>query len=121
LERSSRSDTLSCGAGWEFLAVDNHARVGFTDMHPDELAGSAAQFLRSAVAYYRSLGVRIRRVLTDNGGAFHSTAFSLACRELDIQQRFTRAYRPQTNGKAERFIQSALREWAYAFSYENSQ
>ena len=103
------------------MAVDDHARIGFTDVHADERAGSAARFLRNAVAYYRSFGVRIQRVLTDNGGAFHSTAFTLACRQLGIQQRFTRAYRPQTNGKAERFIQSALREWAYAFTYQNSQ
>jgi len=118
----NRRDTAS-GAGWEFLfvAVDDHARIGFTDVHPDERAGSAAQFLRNVVAYYRSLGVRIRRVLTDNGGAFHSTAFAQTCKRLGIQQRFTRAYRPQTNGKAERFIQSALREWAYAFTYQNSQ
>jgi len=118
----NRRDTTE-GAGWEFLfvAVDDHARISFTDMHRDERAASAVRFLANAVAYYRSLGVRIRRVLTDNGGAFHSTAFTLACRQLGIQQRFTRAYRPQTNGKAERFIQSALREWAYAFTYQNSQ
>jgi len=118
----NRRDTAS-GAGWEFLfvAIDDHARIGFTDVHPDERAGSAVLFLRNAVAYYRSLGISIRRVLTDNGGAFHSTAFTQACKSLGIRQRFTRAYRPQTNGKAERFIQSALREWAYAFTYQNSQ
>ena len=103
------------------MAIDDHARIGFTDVHPDERAGSAVLFLRNAVAYYRSLGISIRRVLTDNGGAFHSTAFTQACKSLGIRQRFTRAYRPQTNGKAERFIQSALREWAYAFTYQNSQ
>lgn len=110
------------GAGWEFLfvAIDDHARIGYSDLHADERAASAVQFLRNAVAYYRSLGVRIRRVLTDNGGAFRSRAFMHACRALNIRQRFTRAYRPQTNGKAERFIQSALREWAYAFTYQNS-
>jgi transposase InsO family protein len=119
---SDRRDTVS-GAGWEFLfvAVDDHARIGFTDLHCDERATSATQFLRNAVAYYRSLGVRIRRVLTDNGGAFRSNAFTHTCKTLGIHQRFTRAYRPQTNGKAERFIQSALREWAYAFTYQNSQ
>jgi transposase InsO family protein len=117
-----RRDSVA-GAGWEFLfvAIDDHARIGFTDMHPDERAASAVRFLRNAVAYYRSLGVRIQRVLTDNGSAFRSRAFRHACRELGIAQRFTRAYRPQTNGKAERFIQSALREWAYAFTYQNSQ
>jgi len=118
----NRRDTTE-GAGWEFLfvAIDDHARIGFTDMHPDERAASAVLFLRNAVAYYHSLGVRIRRVLTDNGGAFHSAGFAQTCKRLGIQQRFTRAYRPQTNGKAERFIQSALREWAYAFTYQNSQ
>jgi transposase InsO family protein len=109
--------------GWEFLfvAVDDHARIGFTDLHPDERTPSAVQFLRNAVAYYRSLGVRIRRVLTDNGAAFRSKPFRAACRSLGIAQRFTRPYRPQTNGKAERFIQSALREWAYAFTYQHSR
>ena len=116
-----RHDTVP-GAGWEFLfvAVDDHARIGFTDMYPDERAVSAEQFLRNAVAYFKSLGVAVRCVLTDNGGAFHSKDFAAACRQLGIKQKFTRAYRPQTNGKAERFIQSALREWAYGFSYQNS-
>ena len=118
----NRRDSVA-GAGWEFLfvAIDDHARIGYSDMLSDERAGSAVQFLRNAVAYYRSLGVRIQRVLTDNGGAFRSHAFVKTCRELGVAQRFTRAYRPQTNGKAERFIQSALREWAYAFTYQNSQ
>ena len=116
-DRRSRSD-----AGWEFLfvAVDDHARVGFTGIHADERAPSAVAFLRDAVAYYASLGVTIRRLLTDNGGAFHSKAFVAACRELGIAKRYTRPYRPQTNGKAERFIQSALREWAYAYTYQHS-
>jgi transposase InsO family protein len=110
------------GAGWEFLfvAIDDHARIGFTDMYPDERGGSAEKFLRNAHAYYTSLGVRLKAVLTDNGSAFRSNAFRGACAELGLKQRFTRAYRPQTNGKAERFIQSALREWAYAFSYQHS-
>ena len=116
-DRRSRSD-----AGWEFLfvAVDDHARVGFTGIHADERAPNAVAFLRDAVAYYASLGVTIRRLLTDNGGAFHSKAFVAACRELGIAKRYTRPYRPQTNGKAERFIQSALREWAYGIPYNHS-
>ncbi|MCX8115509.1 MAG: IS481 family transposase [Burkholderiaceae bacterium] len=110
------------GAGWEFLfvAVDDHARIGFTDMYLDERAASAVQFLRNAFAYFASLGVRLKAVLTDNGAAFRSRDFRDACRQLGLKQRFTRAYRPQTNGKAEPFIQSALREWAYAFSYQHS-
>ena len=112
----------SRGAGWEFLfvAVDDHARIGFTAMHPDEKQGSAIAFLHAAVAYYATLGVTIRRLLTDNGSAFRSKAFVQACRELGIAKRYTRPYRPQTNGKAERFIQSALREWAYGFTYQRS-
>ena len=110
------------GAGWEFLfvAIDDHSRIGFTDLYPDERQGSAVQFLSNAVAYYRSLGMRVRRVLTDNGPAFHSKAFAGACRSLKLKHSFTRAYRPQTNGKAERFIQSALREWAYGIAYNHS-
>ena len=117
----NRRDTVD-GAGWEFLfvAVDDHARVAFTAMHSDERKQSAVQFLRDAVAYYNRLGVTIKRLLTDNGSAFRSKEFRLACQELGITHKFTRAYRPQTNGKAERFIQSALREWAYGWTYQNS-
>ncbi len=117
----SRQDSVA-GAGWEtlFVAVDDHARIAFTAMHPDETQQQAVSFLRNAVAYYARLGVSVKRLLTDNGAAFRSKLFRAACIELGIQHRFTRAYRPQTNGKAERFIQSALREWAYAWTYQNS-
>ncbi len=116
-----RRDTVE-GAGWEFLfvAIDDHARIGFTDLYPDERKASAVQFLINTVAYFRSLGVRARRLLTDNGSAFRSKAFAKACRRLGLKHSFTRAYRPQTNGKAERFIQSALREWAYGIPYNHS-
>jgi transposase InsO family protein len=116
-----RRDTAA-GAGWEFLfvAIDDHSRIGFTDLYPDERKANAIQFLENTVAYFRSLGVRIRAVLTDNGSAFRSKAFRHACARLGLKQRFTRAYRPQTNGKAERFIQSALREWAYGIPYNHS-
>jgi transposase InsO family protein len=118
----NRRDTVD-GAGWEFLfvAVDDHARIGFTDIHPDERAPSAVQFLRNAHAYFASIGVRLKRVLTDNGSAFRSRDFARACTELSLRHAFTRPYRPQTNGKAERFIQSALREWAYGFVYRTSR
>jgi transposase InsO family protein len=110
------------GAGWEFLyvAVDDHSRVAFTQMYPDERKESAVSFLEAASAYYASLGTPVQRLITDNGPAFHSKAFVKRCRELEINQKFTRTYRPQTNGKAERFIQSALREWAYGHAYEHS-
>ncbi len=118
----NRRDTVD-GAGWEtlFVAVDDHARIAFTAMHPDEKKPQAVQFLNDAVAYYAKLGVTIKRLLTDNGSAFRSRDFAQACQALGIQHKFTRAYRPQTNGKAERFIQSALREWAYGWTYQNSQ
>lgn len=117
----NRRDSVE-GAGWEFLfvAIDDHSRIGLTDLYVDERKGSAVQFLRNCVAYYRSLGIRVRRVLTDNGSAFRSKAFARACGSLKLKHSFTRAYRPQTNGKAERFIQSALREWAYGIAYNHS-
>ena len=117
----NRRDSVD-GAGWEFLfvGVDDHSRIGFTDLYADERKASAVQFLRNTVSYFRSLDVIVRRVLTDNGSAFRSKAFARACRRLGVKHKFTRAYRPQTNGKAERFIQSALREWAYGIPYNHS-
>jgi len=110
------------GCGWEFLyvAVDDHARIGFTQMQPDERGCSAVAFVRASVAYYASLGIAVRRVLTDNGSPFLSRAWRDTCAELGIAHKRTRAYLPQTNGKAERFIQSALREWAYGIAYDHS-
>lgn len=118
----NRRDSVA-GAGWEmlFIAIDDHARVAYTEMAPDEKAPAAVAFLRAAIAYYAGLGVKIQRLLTDNGAAFRSHVFRQACEELGIRHKFTRAYRPQTNGKAERFIQSALREWAYGTTYNHSK
>ena len=117
----NRRDSVD-GIGWEvlFVAIDDHARIAFTDMHADEKIPNAVQFLRNAHAYYALMGVQIKRLLTDNGSAFRSHDFAKTCKDLGIRHRFTRPYRPQTNGKAERFIQSALREWAYGFTYQNS-
>ena len=110
------------GAGWEFLyiAIDDHSRMAYTAMYPDEKAASSSSFLDEAVAYFQRFGIRTQRVLTDNGPCFYAHKFLHACRALDIQPKKTRPYRPQTNGKAERFIQTAIREWAYARRYENS-
>jgi transposase InsO family protein len=110
------------GAGWEFLcvAVDDHSRVAFTQMMPDEKALSAAEFLSCAVSWFARIGIRIRRVMTDNGPCFRSELLRDACRWLDLRHRRTRIYTPRTNGKAERFIQSVIREWAYARLYHNS-
>jgi transposase InsO family protein len=110
-------------AGWEYVhvAIDDTSRVAYAQVLPDEQGSSAASFLRAAVAYYAGLGIQIQEVLTDNGGAYRSKAFVGVCRDLGLKQRFTRPYRPQTNGKAERFIQTALREWAYARMYPLSK
>ena len=110
------------GIGWEclFVAVDDHARIGFTQMKPDERANSASAFLRASIKYFAGLGVQVRRVLTDNGPAFRSKVFADMCAKLGVRHLFTRFFRPQTNGKAERFIQSALREWAYGIAYHHS-
>jgi len=110
------------GAGWEFLyvAVDDHSRIAFTAMLPDEKAASSASFLQQAVAYFTRLGIAVRRVMTDNGPCFYAGLFAHACRKLQIKHIRTRIYTPRTNGKAERFIQTAIREWAYARLYQNS-
>jgi transposase InsO family protein len=110
------------GAGWEFLyvAIDDHSRIAFTAMLPDEKAASANAFLRQAVAYFAHLGIPVRRVMTDNGPCFCSFLFAQACRDLALRHIRTRIYTPRTNGKAERFIQTAIREWAYARLYQNS-
>ena len=112
----------SPGAGWEFLhiAIDDYARVAYGELYRDERGPSAARFLARLVRYYQRLGIKIARVLTDNGKCYQSKRFRRACQRLGIKHSFTRPYRPQTNGKAERFIQTALREWAYVRSYANS-
>jgi len=111
------------GAGWEtvFIAIDDHSRVAFAELAADETIESAVSFLKAAVAYYERLGVQISAVMTDNGSAFISRAFAAAMRALGLRHLRTRPYTPKTNGKAERFIQSALREWAYGFVYRNSE
>jgi transposase InsO family protein len=109
-------------AGWEFLyvAIDDHSRIAFTALLPDEKAVSSSAFLRQAITYFAGLGITIRRVLTDNGPCFCSHLFLAVCRQFHIQPKRTRFYTPRTNGKAERFIQTAIREWAYARLYQNS-
>ncbi|CAN5898018.1 hypothetical protein BH11PSE3_BH11PSE3_00610 [soil metagenome] len=91
-----------------------------TQIKPDERKQSAVAFLKAAVAYFASLGVVIERVMTDNGSCYRSVDFRNACRELRIKHIRTRPYTPKTNGKAERFVQTCLREWAYARAYLNS-
>jgi transposase InsO family protein len=110
------------GVSWEFVhvAIDDTSRVAYSQVLPDEEAVSASAFLRAAVAYYAALGVQVKEILTDNGSCYRSRCFAQTCRELGLRHHFTRPYTPRTNGKAERFIQSALREWAYARAYTKS-
>ena len=110
------------GAGYEYLhvAVDDHSRLAFAAILPGQNHRSAIDFFLMARAHYARFGFSIRRVLTDNGSCYKDGTFRMTLRQQHIKHRFTRPYTPRTNGKAERFIQTALREWAYARSYDNS-
>jgi transposase InsO family protein len=118
----NRRDTVR-GIGAEFLhiAIDDHSRIAFTAMYPDQKEASATHFLYSAIAWYARIGIGIRRVLTDNGPCYKAHRFRDTCQSLGIKPKRIKPYTPRTNGKAERFIQTALREWAYARIYQNSQ
>lgn len=109
-------------AGWEFVhvSIDDASRLAFSQILPNEKKESAVAFLEAAIAYYAGLGVTVSRVMTDNGSCYRSKAFAKACRDLRLKHIRTRPYTPKTNGKAERFIQTALREWAYAVAYTTS-
>jgi len=117
-----RGQSNSRGVGWEYVhvCIDDHSRIGFADIMPDQKKRSAVAFLKAAVAYYVSLGVTVERVMTDNGSCYTSLAFRRACQRLGLRHIRTKPYTPKTNGKVERFIQTSLREWAYAFAYQNS-
>lgn len=110
------------GVGWDYVhvCIDDASRIAFVEIKPDEREHTAVAFLEAAVAYYAKLGITIQRVMTDNGGCYRSKLFQKACVRLGLRHIFTRPYRPRTNGKAERFIQTALREWAYAKAYDHS-
>ena len=112
----------SRGAGWEFVhvCIDDASRIAFSQVMPDEKKESATAFLIAAIAYYASLGVTVSRVMTDNGSCYRSHAFRDLCTALGLKHIRTKPYTPKTNGKAERFIQTALREWAYAQAYPTS-
>ena len=108
--------------GWEFLhvAIDDATRLTYAEVLAADDAGACAAFLRRTLTWFRRRGVRIRRLLTDNAMTYRSRAFCGVCRTWAVRQRYTRPYRPQTNGKAERFIQTLLREWAYRVPYRSS-
>jgi transposase InsO family protein len=112
----------SRGAGWEFVhvCVDDATRLAYVEVLGDEKARTCVGFLRRAVAFYRRHGIRVERLMTDNGGAYRSTVHAIACRTLKIRHIRTRPYRPRTNGKAERFIRTMLGGWAYGAIYRSS-
>ena len=117
----NRRDTVKgIGAEYVHVAIDDHSRIAFSAIYPDETRASVVHFLHAALAYYARLGIHIKALLTDNGTSYRSFAFADACKELGLKHRRTRPYTPRTNGKAERFIQTALREWAYARTFQNS-
>jgi transposase InsO family protein len=108
--------------GWEFVhvAVDDATRLAYAEVLTDERGQSAAGFIRRAVAWFASYGITVERVLSDNGACYRSGVHALALRELGIRHLFTRPYRPRTNGKAERFIQTLTNRWAYGAIYGSS-
>jgi transposase InsO family protein len=113
----------AAGAGWEYVhvAIDDYSRLAYAEVLADEKRYTATRFLLRALREFQRYGIRVARVLTDNGGAYRSRPFRKACRFLNIASKRTCPYRPQTNGKAERFIQTLLRGWAYAIAYPSSQ
>jgi len=117
----NRRDRVA-GAGWEYVhvAIDDASRIAFAQILPDERTHSALRFLEQALAYFTSLGIKVQRLMSDNGSAYRSKPFAAALCRARIRHLFTKPYTPRTNGKAERFIQTSLREWAYAAIYSNS-
>jgi transposase InsO family protein len=117
-----KGQSNSRGVGWEYLhlAIDDHSRVAYSEILPDEKRRSCLRFLLNALRFFRAHGVKVQRVMTDNGVSFRSRRYAKALRLLKIKHLRTRPYTPKTNGKAERFVQTSLREWAYAQAYLTS-
>jgi transposase InsO family protein len=120
-DRNGQSNTR--GVGWEYvhLAIDDHSRLADSEILPDEKRASCLRFLFNALRFFRSLSVKVERVMTDNGSSFRSRRYAKALRWLRIKHLRTKPYTPKTNGKAERFVQTSLREWAYARAYNTSE
>lgn len=119
-DRRGQSNTR--GVGWDFVhvAIDDATRLAYVEVLPSERKGCARAFLRRAAEWFRARGVKIERVMTDNGSCYRSGDFRAAVKDLGARHLFTRPYTPKTNGKAERFIQTLMREWAYALPYRTS-
>lgn len=111
------------GIGWEYVhvAIDDHSRLAYVEVLPRQDAPTTVVFLRRAITWFKRLGIHVRRILSDNGSAYRSKIFANRCGVLGLRHVRTRPYRPQTNGKAERFIQTLLREWAYVRPYATSK
>ena len=109
-------------AGWQYLhvAIDDHSRLAYAELHASESPAACAAFLQRAVRWYRRQGVLVERVLSDNGNGYRSRLWRATCAELGLAPRYTRPRRPQTNGKAEALIKTLQREWAYRFAYHSS-
>ncbi|HEY2940097.1 MAG TPA: IS481 family transposase [Gaiellaceae bacterium] len=114
--------TRSRGIGWEYVhvAIDDATRLAYVEVLADEKAATAVGFLRRAIAHFAAFGIRVERLMTDNGNAYRSAIHALACKALAIKHLRTRPYRPRTNGKAERFIRTMLGGWAYGAIYRTS-
>jgi transposase InsO family protein len=112
----------SRGIGWEFVhvCVDDYTRLAYVEVLPDEKGVTAVAFLRRAAAWLEAQGIKVERVMTDNGSGYVSRDFAVAVAQMRARHIRTRPYTPRTNGKAERFIQTLLREWAYVRPYQNS-
>jgi transposase InsO family protein len=121
--RTDNSGIVRRTVGWEYvhIAIDDYSRLAYAEVLPDEKAATVTGFLRRTVAFFARYGIHVQRLLTDNGGAYRSTLHALTCRQLGIRHHRTRPYRPQTNGKAERFIRTLLNGWAYGPIYGSSR
>ena len=121
--RQSNLRSRGEGPGWEYVhvCIDDASRIAFSQVMKNEKKRCAVAFLKAAVAYYVSLGITVERVMTDNGACYKSIAFRKTCKRLRLKHIRTKPYTPKTNGKAERFIQTSLREWAYAQAYNTSK
>jgi transposase InsO family protein len=121
--RAAPSATKQLGAGWEccHVAVDDTSRVAYIEILPDQTAKTTVGFLERAIGWFAARGVTVQRIMTDNGSNYRSKLHARTIKRLAIKHLFTRPYRPRTNGKAERFIQTMLREWAYAIVYRTSE
>jgi len=121
-QRTDAEGRVRKTVGWEFvhIAIDDATRLAYVEVLSDEKALTAIAFLTRAVAHYKSYGITVQQLITDNGGAYRSGVHAIACRALGIRHLRTRPYRPQTNGKAERFIRTMLGGWAYGAIYRDS-